>query len=267
VLHACSFCLVTRCIAKAFLSLAAVPDTKVIRGGTFLFNTTLDDTDADAFKHVDAVMVPPILVPSAVAHLGAVWEILSTETKPLLESAIKAGVFLDRSQLKDVCILRQVPSPLKGSGKADRKTGAQRKLKKDWAASLVKFLFPEDDRMEQDRMINAIIGARTDVILGDECPAEIAAAVAGLDRRDVENSMAFRDLHVLSEEVLKKKHAARRICDATSFYFVMYFKAICSKCAFPFGYNCCLNHLRVRCYLMCVVVTSSLHTLPRSHTQ
>jgi hypothetical protein len=121
VLHACYFCFVTRCIAQAFLSLAAVPDTKVIRGGTFLFNTTLDDTAADAFKHVEAVMVPPILVPRALGYLGAVWEILSTETKPLLESAIKAGVFLDRLQLKEICVLRNVPSPLKGSGKADKK--------------------------------------------------------------------------------------------------------------------------------------------------
>lgn len=149
--------------------------------------------------------VPPACLPAALHSVGTAF-LITSKNEWLLRGAVREGCQLNVEQLKSVCSSLKVPLP--GNGEGSGKRGGV--VKKDYAAKLIKYLFPDAPEVEFNNMLLAMMGwtkMPTDL--------DVLAAVSELD---LANADAFEHVrkHALNtfEENLFGKGQAHGIEEA-----------------------------------------------------
>ena len=103
------------------------------------------------------------------------WKICGAP-EPLLEAALKKGVCILLSHLKQICAMLGVEIPKVGCGKGGRV------LKVDIARALISSLFPDASADEQKRMVAAV--CRSSTKTPKESEREVLDVVAQLAEED-----------------------------------------------------------------------------------
>lgn len=156
-----------------------------------MFNYTVAK-DTGPWRRAAVSILPPACLPVALHNAGAAYRIES-RYEWILPAAIRHGVELTVNQLKSIIATLGVPLPDKGSGKRGQL------IKTDFAQSLIKYLFPNAEGKEFDRMLKDTLGGSAKTGPTD---VEVLAAMAELD---TENAEAF--IHV-KKQALEQFEAA-----------------------------------------------------------
>jgi hypothetical protein len=142
--------------------------------------------------------VPPSCMPSALRHHAGALCLMSNTKGLLLPKAVLLGVWLSVAQLKSVHTAMNIPHP-NGTGKKNRR------LKIDYARSLVNSLHNDATNDDKKRMISAIMSGRK-ISDSDLCPAELLQHLSGLDP---DNGFSFKDLKAVAFHKLAEVGTAR----------------------------------------------------------
>ena len=132
-------------LAAPSQNVAALPVQQL----TWLFSFDARDPN---YKNVGVRKVIRAFLPAELLMEGCsfAWEITSPEGLPLLDGAVKAGVFLHNDIVKMLCAALGVDMPTRGAGKHG---GV---VKQDLALALASFLFPGETAQELARMAAAM---------------------------------------------------------------------------------------------------------------
>ena len=137
----------------------------------------------------------PCFLPVGASQHGAAWQITG-EKESLLKSAVRAGVQLNMEQLLQLHHELKFALPAKGEGKGKRGNP----IKADYAASLIKYLFPGISDEERERMWNELMGSTAGVKKQSvRCPEDVINAVKGLGEE------AERDFKFVHEVALNQQ--------------------------------------------------------------
>ena len=125
-----------------------------------VFNFYFDENSD--WRHVPTQWVPPALLPASLPSLGAAAKITGP-AQTILKAAVRNCTWMAMSHLKAIVAAIGAPLPDTGSGK---KGGF---VKRDFAASIVNFLFGADEVADQERakMVAALV-AKTKKQINEE---------------------------------------------------------------------------------------------------
>ncbi|CAE7804126.1 rplM [Symbiodinium sp. CCMP2456] len=128
--------------------------------------------------------------------------IVNAEGLPLLEGALREGVFLTLADLKQLCAMLEIDLPTKGSGKKGRV------LKVDICHKLICTLFPQEGPAESRRMVAAMCFNHTRALSENE--EEILKCVSQLAEEDRE-CHEFKKVAQLARTKLQEQDRKRAV--------------------------------------------------------
>ena len=157
-----------------------------------MFNFNIAENDGP-WRKTSFSVLPPACLPPALSHLGSAIVVEARGREEwLLRGAVFDGIEFTLRQLQSICSSLDVPLPAKGKGSGKRGL----LVKRDYANSLIRFLYPLAPDSEFERMMKLMVGnlpPPTDVNL-----------LAWMAELDVDNADAFEHLKKQALEQLER---------------------------------------------------------------
>ena len=159
----------------------------------WMFHTAVESE----WKAINVQRVPRSVIPQSLIAQGMQfgWHVKDMSGQSILFASVKAGVFLILENIKLLCARMDVELPERGSGKKHNL------IKVDYAAALVKKMFPDDDPEEQKRMTACLTWPKSKNLADDD--RQILDYVAQLDEENRE-CPEFKRVAKFAKERLKK---------------------------------------------------------------
>ena len=176
----------------------AIPGAVTSESPTWMLNHTL--TGVGKWHMLPTKLLLPCQVPVGLARFGSVWEVTGAP-EGLLSSAVREGVWLSAKILE--FLQKELGFPLPDKRMGSGKGGSL--VKADYAAGLVKHLWPEASEAEHVRMVDSLVGSTVSKV---KCPRDVIAAVKELGLSEGRDFEHLQDI-ALNQEAVERERSQR----------------------------------------------------------